>query len=43
VKNAGSTWTAVSGTSFMIGTPGRAGASPANAGQGGVSAVQLTF
>ncbi|MFZ5439786.1 MAG: MopE-related protein [Myxococcota bacterium] len=42
-KNSGSTWTPISGTSFMIGTPGAAGTSPGNAGAPGASGVQTTF
>ncbi len=43
VKNSGSTWTPVSGVSFMLGTPGSAGPSSGNAGPAGASQLQLTF
>ncbi len=43
VKNTGTTWTPVSGTSFMLGTPGQGGASLGNAGPAGASQLQLTF
>lgn len=43
VKNNGSTWNPVSGTSLMMGSPGLAGPSMGNAGVAGTSSIQLTF
>jgi hypothetical protein len=43
VKNSGTTWNPVSGTSFMVGSPGSAGTSSGNAGVAGETKTTLSF
>jgi hypothetical protein len=43
VKNAGSTWNAMTGTLIMPGTAGTAGLSSGNAGVAGVAGAQMSF
>ena len=43
VKNSGTAWNPVSGTSFMLGTPGAPGTSAGTAGPTGAASLQLTF